>query len=88
MVRFRDMADPKSVEQVDPSDLAKTLGRNIKLKSLTVQVMDEPVTKGIEKRLRWLGKYPEPALNPSHGPSDWSISALLHHGDFRKLSEQ
>jgi hypothetical protein len=54
-VRFRDPADPKSVEQVDPDDLAKTFGPGYRLKSLTVQVTDEPVTSGIEKRLGWLG---------------------------------
>ena len=84
MVRFRDLSDPKSVEQVDPADLAKTFGPGVSLRSLTVQVTDAPVTTGIEKRLRWLGKYPEPSLNPKHGPNDWTVSAILHHGDFRK----
>ena len=83
-VRFRDLADPKSVEQIDPADLAKSFGSGVRLKSLIVQVTDAPVTKGIEKRLGWLGKYPEPSLNPSHGPNDWTVSAILHHGDFRK----
>jgi hypothetical protein len=50
-VRFRDIADPKSVEQVDPDDLAKSFGPGVKLKSLTVQVTDEPVSEGIGKRL-------------------------------------
>ena len=54
LVRFKDISDPKSVEQVDPDDLAKSFGPGVKLRSLTVQVTDEPVTTGIEKRLRWL----------------------------------
>ena len=54
LVRFRDIADPKSVEQVDPANLAKSFGPGVRLKSLTVQVTDEPVTVGIEKKLAWL----------------------------------
>lgn len=57
MVRFRDPADPKSVEQVDPDDLAKTFGPEYRLKSLTVQMTDDPVTSGIEKRLGWVGRH-------------------------------
>lgn len=53
-VRFRDLADPKSVEQVAPDDLASTFGPGYRLKSLTVQVTDDPVTTGIERRLGWL----------------------------------
>ena len=59
IVRFRDIADPKSVEQVDPDDLAKSFGPGVKLKSLTVQMTDEPVTTGIEKRLGWLAGHPQ-----------------------------
>jgi hypothetical protein len=54
MVRFHDLADSKSVEQVAPDNLAATFGPGYRLKSLTVQVTDEPVTRGIEKRLGWL----------------------------------
>ena len=53
-VRFRDLRDPKTVEQVDPGDLAKSFGPGVKLKALTVQVTDEPLTRGIETRLGWL----------------------------------
>jgi hypothetical protein len=56
-IRFKDAADPKSVEQVDPEDLAKSFGPGVKLKSLTVQMTDEPVTVGIEKRFSWWNYY-------------------------------
>jgi hypothetical protein len=52
-VRFRDLRDPASVEQVDPDDLAKTFGEGTKLKSLTVQITDDPTTTGIGQRLPW-----------------------------------
>ncbi len=51
MVRFKNPADPKSVEQVAPDNLAKSFGPGYRLKSLTVQLTDDPVTVGIEKRL-------------------------------------
>ncbi len=53
-VRFRNIADPRTVEEVNPDDLAASFGPGYRLKSLTVQMTDEPVTTGIEKRLPWL----------------------------------
>jgi hypothetical protein len=53
-VRFKDIADPKSVEQVDPDDLAKSFGPGYRLKALTLQRTSEPVTTGMEKRFIWL----------------------------------
>lgn len=80
-IRFRDIKDPASAEQVDPDNLAKTFGHGYKLKSLTVQMTEEPITKEIEGRLKWL-TYPETPLNPDHGPKDWSLSAVLLGADF------
>ena len=90
LVRFRDLADPKSVEQVDPDDLAKSFGSGVRLKSLTVQVTDAPVTTGVEKRLGWLGDYPEPRLAtiPQGGVAIPTIAQALSHGDFRKGEHQ
>jgi len=54
MVRFRDVRDPASVEQVNPDDLAASFGPGVTLRRITVQLTDDPVTTGIEKRLRWV----------------------------------
>ncbi|WP_394795580.1 hypothetical protein [Armatimonas sp.] len=51
LVRFRDIRDPKTVELVDPNDLGKSFGASVKLKRITLTVVDEPLTTGIEKRL-------------------------------------
>lgn len=90
MVRFRDLAEPKSVEQVAPDDLAKTFGAGYLLKSLTVRITDEPVTAGIEQRLRWLGEYPEPHLDqiPEGGVTTPSLGQFLTHGDFLRNKHQ
>ncbi len=56
MVTFADIADPLSVQLVDPDDLAATFGTGFALRKVTVQVTDEPVTLGrVEPVLSWLG---------------------------------
>jgi hypothetical protein len=54
MVTFGDPADPTSVAEVDPDDLAATFGDGVKLKRITVELTDDLVTSGIEKRLGWI----------------------------------
>ena len=56
LVTFTDIADPSSVKLVDPADLAASYGPGVKLKRITVEITDDPVTSGIEKRLGWLTK--------------------------------
>ena len=52
-VTFTDIDDPKSVQRVDPANLAASFGPGIRLKRITVEVTNDDVTTGIEKRLRW-----------------------------------
>jgi hypothetical protein len=54
LVRFRDLTDPTTVEQVDPNVLAKSFGPDIRLTKASVEITDDPVTKGIEVPLPWL----------------------------------
>ena len=71
LVTFTDIADPSSVKLVDPADLAASFGPGVKLKRITVEITDDPVTNGIEKRLGWL---------PSH------YNKLLGGERFEKIS--
>ena len=57
LVTFRDIRDPASVEKVDPGNLAANFGPGVRLKRITVEVTDEDVTTGIEKRLGWFTRY-------------------------------
>lgn len=58
MVRFGSLADPTSVEEVDPDNLAATFGHGVHLRSITIQLTDEPRTDGrIVKILPWIGDY-------------------------------
>lgn len=58
MVRFRDIADPKSVEQVDPEVIG--------VKRILVETTGDAVTTGIEKQLAWLSNEGL-TLDPSGG---------------------
>lgn len=56
LVRFRDIANPASVEQVEPGDLVTAFGGGVRLRGIKVELTDEPVTTGIEGRLEWLAR--------------------------------
>ena len=74
LVTFRDIKDPASVEEVDPVNLAANFGPGVKLRRVTIQITDDPVTTGIEKRLGWLPTYYDRRLD---GTRD-GILAPLH----------
>jgi hypothetical protein len=70
LVRFRDSNDPKTVERVDPLDIGKSFEAEAKLVRATLEIVPsgmwplnsygisgEPITTGIEKRLRWLPEH-------------------------------
>ena len=54
LVRFRDTHNPRSVERVDPSDLAASFGAEVKLDGMSVEITDAPVSKGINEYCRGL----------------------------------
>ena len=49
LVTFRDINDPKTVEQVDPADLAASFGAGVKLARATITITDDPVTNDIAR---------------------------------------
>jgi len=58
LVTFTDINDPSSVQRVDPDDLATHFGPGVKLKTITLEITNEPVTRGrVEKVLGWLDNY-------------------------------
>lgn len=79
LVRFGDAHDPASVQRVDPDDLAAAFGMGVRLRRITVQMVDEPVTRGIEKRLPWLRSHTG-GLVP--GPSRFSKDTHTPFGTF------
>lgn len=66
MVRFRDIADPTTVERVDPDDLAASFGDGVKLRRITVQLAEEPVTRSLSRRLPWLSNLEQFRTDPNN----------------------
>ena len=54
MVRFGDPANPETVEEVDPANLAASFGKGYAIRKITVEITDEPVTRGMRQRLPWI----------------------------------
>lgn len=88
LVTFRDIADPASVEQVDPADLASSFGPGVRLKRITVEITDDPVTTGIEKRLGWLSDYYAKRLDGQRFGDGTSLANDLSAGAFSTESHQ
>jgi hypothetical protein len=63
LVTFTNIADPKSVQKVEPGDLAAGFGAGVRLKRITVAVTQDAVTTGIGKRLAWLPQYYDKMLD-------------------------
>ncbi len=53
---FRDEADPASVYEVDPDNLAKTHGPGARFLGLSIEIVDPktPLTEAIQERLTWI----------------------------------
>lgn len=84
LVRFGDIKDPKSVALVSPDDLEKSFGPGVSLRRITVQLTDDPVTTGIEKRLGWLGSHHGSLVKRPQGVSIGNMSQAerVNEGDF------
>ena len=54
LVTFTDASNPKTVREVDPTNLASTLGPGVQLRRAHVEVAEEQPTRKIVERLPWL----------------------------------
>ena len=55
-VRFRDLDDPSSIEDVDPKSIQSTGGKYA-VRTVTIQMTSAAVTHQISNRLAWIGKF-------------------------------
>lgn len=85
-VTFQAINDPTSVQSVDPTDLASSLGSGVNLKQIMIEITDEEVTDGIEQRLVWLDTYKDRWFNGDElvfeDMRSAEISAHLYSGSF------
>lgn len=82
LVAFRDTADPTSIAKVDPDDLALHFGAGVRLKRIWVELVGDPVTSGIENRLRWLGDTGLSLDSKSRPTSDPTFAQTIRHSAF------
>ena len=86
---FRDEADPTSVYEVDADDFAAAFGAGAALVSLTLEIVDEPMTETIQGRLPWLDSQIGGRLVDIPGRTiaakDASFGQLLRHSDFIQI---
>lgn len=95
-VRFRDLGDPKTVEAVSATNsqekpsytsvetirtFASAFGAGVRLKSITMEMTEAPVTWGIDKWLPWLSQRDYLDGKTSGGGPE--LSSILHTGDFK-----
>ncbi len=85
-VRFRDDDAPMSVEAVDPNDLASSFGNGVKIRLINIEITDDDVSTGIEKRLKWIKNPPEGHLDPNYRSStNPELHQILLHRDFKRI---
>ncbi len=80
LVRFRDISDPSTMEEVDPDQLSDAFGSGYYLQGMTISITTDRVTTGIGDRLPWLrdlppGRVGQPAdsFTGSLAPSDLAV---------------
>jgi len=63
LVRFRDIANPRTVERVNVDDLAAAFGEGVRLRRISVEITEDPVTEGIIRHLPWWHEFAETQLD-------------------------
>ncbi len=88
LVTFADVADPASVMAVDPDDLTATLGPGIHWRSMKLEVTDDPLTRGIEKRLPWIIRYSDKMLDGmGHGRrTNPTLASRMNTASFKRAN--
>lgn len=86
LVHFRDVANPTSIEVVNPANLARTFGNDVTLYKVTIEITDDPVTTGLETRLPWLAdlKKSRRALDGSPVGSAKTVTSTLSAISFER----
>ena len=87
MVRFRDLADPLSAEWIAPDDLAASFGPGTSLRRITLQIVNEPITNAIPRRLPWRKNFPKQMLSGDRFEEFTKKEAAAHLSAFSFSTE-
>lgn len=58
LLSFADLSDPSSAREMGPDDFPQVLGNGFRLRDAKIEIVsaDEPITRGIERKLPWWDK--------------------------------
>lgn len=95
LVTFENVSDPTTVRQVDPTDFVASFGPGYALKSITLEITDEPVTEGsVESVLGWWQSYRGGPYNsmkslqlPNDSPRGWEHLSPLDFWSLDRVQE-
>lgn len=59
MIVFRDIRKPLTVQEVKPDQLGHFFGEGAKLRQVTIEITNDPITGGIRHRFPWWGEFLE-----------------------------
>jgi hypothetical protein len=79
LVRFHDARDPRTVERVDPDNLAASFGVGVRVVRVTIEIVNEPLTTGIEKFM--------PSYGTGSGFQEWRLKTLTY-SDIRNFGAE
>lgn len=84
LVRFGDMNDPATVQEVDPINLRTQLGAGVRLSRITLAITDDPVTDQLRKHLPWSSSQAGSLVKQTGGKDigDLPLAGRLNDGDF------
>jgi hypothetical protein len=78
-VTFGNRNDPQSLKRVDPDNLSQTFGDGVRLKRISVQLTDHPVTHQIQRYLPWIDRAQEFNFPPEFAAQNQTF------GDYRRF---
>lgn len=85
LVTFADVRDPKSAMEVDRDDPGVALACRFEWKRMTLEVTDELLTTGIEKKLPWLNKAMQGGyIDGQLTHNSRTLANTLDAGDFKR----
>ncbi|MBR1230893.1 hypothetical protein [Bradyrhizobium sp. AUGA SZCCT0182] len=100
LVRFRDLADPTTVERISPLNIEERFGPDAKLIRATLEIVPagiwplnsvgitgEPITTGILERLPWLKRLNGGYLDGAFAGGGPALSNVLFGGNFKTGAE-
>ncbi|WP_066477371.1 MULTISPECIES: hypothetical protein [unclassified Sphingomonas] len=84
LVRFKAIADVRSVEVVTPENISDVFGRGYAVRRITIHATDDPISTGIESRLPWADDYVDKNLRgeKTQGRFDQGVGNIIGTGSF------